>query len=234
MQTIKKLIALGVLFPAAVLLVGARSAAADPIQANTSGVFGGSCATCVPGGASLTSTNATGSSTISFSSSVPELIANPAPGQIAYVTLGVLNSTSTVPSGTLGGPSFTGATFTLTVNVTLPNNASPNPQTFSGVLQGQIVAGASTTFVEWVGSRTLTFVSVTSGTFTLTIEEQTPVNTPLDPDHNRIRATVTFVGSAVSSAEIPEPATWALLSAGLIGVAHLVRKRKRGKCSAIP
>lgn len=227
MRNPRKLITLTTLFAAAVLLVGLTTALADPIQtfnANATGTFGnGSCSTCTAAGNTITSTGGGGSSIITFSSNSPELIATLVPGQSAFVTLGVLNATSEIPSGA-NGPNFIGATFTLNISFTVPNDASPDPGVFTGTLSGQIVQGASSTFIQWTSPTTLTFSSPTAGTFTLMIESLTPVNTPSDPNNTRVRAVLTYTASP-----IPEPATLILLSTGLLGVAGLAkRKNKNG------
>jgi len=216
-------------FLAAVLLVGVTSASADPVQTfngNATGTFGnGSCATCSASGSTITSTSGGQSSTITFTANQPELIAQLAPGQSANVTLGVLNSNSTLASGT-NGPSFTGATFTLTISFVIPGDTSPTPGIFTATLTGQIVQGASSASLHWIGPTTLTFNSPSAGSFTLTVESLTPVNTPIDPNNTRIRAVLTYNGAAVSGA-VPEPATLVLLGTGLLSVAGLGKRWKR-------
>src|SRR5438552_3686891 len=73
MRTLRKFITLGALFVAAVL-VGATSAAADPIQtfnATVTGTFGnGSCGNCTAGGNPITSTTA-GTFTLMIESLTP-------------------------------------------------------------------------------------------------------------------------------------------------------------------
>ena len=215
-----------------VFLALTASAVADPVQifnANTTGAFGvGTCAGCTLSGGNTTisNTGGGGSSSISFLTSGAEVTAELSPGQSANVTLGVFNSTSTVASGTLDGPNFTGSNFTLNVSFTLPNDASPNPGVFTATLTGQVVLGASGAQVLWNSPTTLNFTSPTAGTFSLLVESFTPINTPLDPNNNRIRAVLTY--QAGPAAPIPEPATLLLLGTGLAGAAA-ARRRRRAK-----
>ena len=236
MHTIRQFLALGALFLAVVLLVGVTSATADPIQtfnATTTGTFSGSGASgntiTRPGTGSAAGT----SSTITFTSANPELVATLAPGQSANITLGIFQANSATPSGTVAGaPNFSGATFTLTVNFTVPSDASPNPVTFTGTLSGTIVQGASSTSVQWLSPTTLSFTSPTAGSFTLTVESLTPVNTPIDPNETRIRAVLTYTSGPVSGV-VPEPTTLILLGGGLLSLAGASGWRGRRKVKSM-
>ncbi|HWQ34831.1 MAG TPA: PEP-CTERM sorting domain-containing protein [Blastocatellia bacterium] len=227
MRAIRKLILPGALC-AALWLSAAITAAADPVNftAVTSGTFGaGSCATCTASANTITS----GGSTITFSSGSPAFnVTLSPPGQpgpnSTFVNLGSFTSTP----GPVAGANFTGSTFTLTVNFTMPADAGP-PQTFSATLTGQVFQNGSTTMVKWTSPTTLTFISGSAGVFTLEVEpfcQCTPVNNPGDTSLN-IRARLTLTGGAVSA--IPEPATLILVGTGLAGMAGMLKRKRRGE-----
>lgn len=201
------------------LSLGVVSASAAPIvlRANTSGRFT-SGGTISADGSAIT----VGGTTITFSSRPNEInvVLDPPTVTSSNITLGVFNATSTATS------TFNNAAFTLNVTFTIPNDATAGPPTsFTGTLSGSITTGASGAEITW-STRTLTFTSPTTGTFTITLEPTTPINSPASPDVSRIRGTITYVGGP---APIPEPLTLVTLGSGLAGLAAIARRRRNTK-----
>ena len=216
MMRVRKQATLLLLGALTLFLVGLVSASAAPVtfRADTSGVFGAGSSGGTVGGGGTTLT--VGPTTITFSSKPNELNVNLNPGESSNVTLGVFNATSSSANNT----SVNGATFTLNVTFTLPNDASPKPAVYNATITGTINSGASGASVVW-STTTLNFSSPTAGTFTLTLEPATPINSPASPDASRIRGTITY------NAAIPEPLTLLTLGSGLAGLAALGRRRKK-------
>ncbi|HEX4945181.1 MAG TPA: PEP-CTERM sorting domain-containing protein [Blastocatellia bacterium] len=201
------------------LSLGVISASAAPItlRADTSGKFT-SGGTISSDGTSIT----VGGTSITFSSRPNEInvVLDPPAVSSSNVTLGVFNATSTATS------TFSNAGFTLNVTFTVPNDATPGPPvTYTGTLAGTITTGASGAQVTWA-TKVLTFTSPTVGTFTITLEDTTPINSPASPDVSRIRGVINFVGGP---APIPEPLTLATLGSGLAGLAALARRRRKNQ-----
>lgn len=208
---------------------------ATPISLVGSGsvVFGGTPTTAgttfstAPG--AITASSAAGSSTITYSALPNEITVALNPGDPAsFITLGVFNSTSSVPTGTPVGsrPNFSGGTVTLSVSFSTPSDVGP--QSFNGIISGTIVQTASGAYVQWA-TGSLTFVSPTVGTFVVTLIDTpfTPINAPSSPDASRIRGTIQLLSGPISA--IPEPGTLMLLGSGLFGLTAVARRGRRRK-----
>jgi len=180
----------------------------------------------------ITASNATGASTITYSSLPNEIqVALNVGGPASFITLGQFNSSSTVPAGTpqSSAPNFAGATVSLNVSFSIPSDATtvPGGATFNGLLSGSITQSASGAFIQWA-TGALTFSSPTVGTFVLTLLDTpfTPINAPSSPGANSVRASIQLI-SGPSMPEIPEPGTLLLLGSGLIGLTAKLRSRKK-------
>ncbi len=200
-----------------IFLVGLTPTLAAPItfRANTAGTFGaGSSGGTVSGGGSVLTV---GTTAITFSSLPNEInvVLDPPAISSSNITLGIFTATA----GSL--TAVDGATFTLNVSFTIPNDGSPNPGVYTGSVTGSISSGASSTQITWA-TTTLTFNSPSVGTFTITLEPTTPINAPTSPDDSRIRGRITYTG-----APVPEPLTLMTLGSGLAGLATLMRRRKK-------
>lgn len=217
MMRVRKQATLLLLGALTLFFIGMVSASAAPVTftAGTTGTFGaGSSGGSVSGGGSVLTVGAT---TITFSSKPNELNVNLNPGEQSNITLGVFNATSSSANST----SVSGATFTLNITFTLPGDTSPKPAIYNATLTGTISSGASGAVVTW-SATTLNFSSPTAGTFSLTLEATTPINSPASPDASRIRGTIVYNAAAA----IPEPLTLLTLGSGLAGLAALRRRRK--------
>lgn len=242
MRLIKRPNLFRVVFLTAVLLGAAKLAAADPITlgATVSGTFDpGSCNNCRlslgSGSAGLTSVASSGTATIYFLPPASGFATPLAPGQSASVTLGILQGISTAHQTTSGFdlPSFNGATFTLTVTLTVPSQAGLDPLTLTGTLTGRLVQVGAAAQVQWLGPTTLTFDLPGGGTLTLTIPEVTDlIKCGAVLGGPSINGTVTFTGGGNTNpgpppSAVPEPMTLFLLGAGLVGAAGLARRRQK-------
>ena len=214
------------------MLVGMIQAKADPITftANTTGVFNqGTCVTCtadnniVP---TITSSGGGGLSAIGFvgntgTSNTPQFSVSLDMGQSVTVTLGSLVGASSVPLGT--GPSFTGSTFALNVNFTVPAGTTPSPGTLTATLTGQLTQSSTGVQFQFSGTP-LTFMQGGQA-FTLNLQPSTVVVNAQTPVP--LTATLSLVGGGGGTAPIPEPTTLLLLGSGLATMSGMLKRRKK-------
>jgi PEP-CTERM motif len=217
-----------VLHLTAVLLFLAITVSAAPITftANTTGTFSqGTCVTCtvdnnvVP---TITSSGGGGLSAIGFvsntgTSNTPQFTVSLDTGQSVMVTLGTLTAASSVPAGT--GPSFTGSTFALNVNFTVPAGTTPGSGTLAATITGQLTQSSSGVQLQFSGSP----LSFTQGgqAFTLTLQ---PTTITLNTQSSVPLTAILSLGGA---APIPEPATLILLGSGLATLARAMKRRRK-------
>jgi len=125
------------------------------------------------------------------------------------------------------GGTFTGGTFTLTINFTSPSGVNPNPGVYNASLNGQVltngVGGVSINFTSPTGG--LRNYTSAAGPFSLALNNLSVSS----PDVGATRRTVSVTGNindTPAQTGVPEPTTNMMLGGGLTAVALLLRKLK--------
>jgi hypothetical protein len=203
------------IFPAAALLSAAAFIAvpahAGVVLYSTTGTFGCgavvavSCSTTAD---SITVTGASSSETLTFLNGDPGVI-TPGFTNLGYIAASALNNNT--------GVSLAGATFSLTVNQTVPGVASG---TFSDTMTGSIETQGSNASV------TLTPNSITLAGVQYTLA---PAVIPIPAPSSGNVATITaFVADAV-----PEPTLFGLTGLGFAAVFATRLRRRRGQQASV-
>src|SRR3954453_19448838 len=194
------------------LVFGVASTLGIPTHAalityNVTGSF--ACVTCAPGGGTtITSTNAFGSSTITYTGAT-DVVDAPASPSFAALNLGSFVSTSTVPMPNTG-PTFQG-TFTITITQTGPVPTSGSPFTSTSSYNGTLrsdQSGVVLSFGTTAGS-----IASTAGTTSITLPTALIIRDP-SQGTTSLQGLASFAAAA-PPATVPEPSTASILLAGL-------------------
>jgi hypothetical protein len=121
------------------------------------------------------------------------------------------------------GPSafnFVGNSFALNVFFTAPAGVSPTNTNYLAVLTGSVSDNAGGLFVDF--DNTPTVFTYTGGSFTLRVNDVSLTNTGASVNAVPVTGFVTL-----TSTTVPEPSTYALMSAGLAGLFFAAKRRRR-------
>jgi hypothetical protein len=122
------------------------------------------------------------------------------------------------------GGSFTGGTFTLSVNFSTPPGVAPNPGVYNAILNGTVTTNG-TGGVSIIYSNPTINYTASTGPFSLKVNDVSVAS----PDAGSTRRTVAETGNINDTPRsgVPEPTTNMMLGGGLTALALLLRKVKK-------
>jgi hypothetical protein len=185
------------------------AASATPVTYSTSGEI---CAVQGCGDTSVAFVQGSGTLTVAFNALGATVVDPGGPGGFTNASFGSVDISCT---GTCTGESLAGLNLFITITQTLPTAGSL--PLVAGVLSGSVAVGSSNAEITWAIPNTITI-----GDFSYRI-----LNNPLALVPPTSNSGVTSIQGRIEEAAIPEPSTYLLLSAGLLGLG--IRRRFSAK-----
>lgn len=177
-----------------------------------------------------------GSTTGCFGSSCSTFTASPTNEDLRFTGQSFSSNITTTGSVTLGNFSLfdgfdinsalEGDTFKLRVDFTAPAGTSPDPFTFTAVLDANLIPLLDELKIDF--NNTAQSFSFTGGTFTLAVQDVSLkeffiVGGPISAN---LMGSIT-IGPPQAEGAVPEPSTWAMMILGFLGVGLTAYRRSR-------
>jgi len=208
------------------MLLGGLSAVpahAVMISYSTTGVFGcGTAVGCTTGSSpsSITITGGGNFATLNYSPNTGTFL-NPGPPPPQVVNYGNITAVSLL---TTPAEAFNGATFTMTINETIPDNTSGN---ISASLQGTVQETGSTASIDFANNGIISL-----GAVTYMIGNDGVVNLAAPSAGTRFSKGITSITGMVTATSggggmLPEPTFLGLTGLGFFGLAGMAYRRRR-------